>query len=495
MKAMMVVGTTSHAGKSFLTTAICRILARRGWHVTPFKGQNMALNAYVTTTGGEMGYAQAVQAWAAGINPRVEMNPILLKPQGNMTSQVILGGKAVGITTATEYYEKYFERGWQVITKSLERLAVEYDFVVCEGAGSPAEINLKHRDLTNMRIAKHLNAPTILVVDIDRGGAFAHVVGTLQLLDELERSLIKGIVINKFRGQRSLLDSGIEWLENYTGIPVLGVIPWREISFSAEDSLDLLERQSLTTPKDINITVLRLPHIANFTDFEPLDAEKTVSVKYIDLQENLGYPDAVIIPGSKTTINDLIALHESGMAKQLQNYVEAGGVILGICGGFQILGEMVFDPDQLEGENESYSGLKLLPIETVITPEKIVRQRQTSSVYPHAGFPIMGYEIHQGITRLPKNKNNPIKTTLHGLFDDASLGFVNENQSVWGCYLHGIFDNGAWRRTWLNYLRNRRGLSSLPTGIANYREQREANLDKIADLVEEFLDLTPLLNN
>jgi adenosylcobyric acid synthase len=186
--------------------------------------------------------------------------------------------------------------------------------------------------------------------------------------------------------------------------------------FSAEDSLDLLERQSLTTPKDINITVLRLPHIANFTDFEPLDAEKTVSVKYIDLQENLGYPDAVIIPGSKTTINDLIALHGKWNGQTITNYVEAGGVILGICGGFQILGEMVFDPDQLEGENESYSGLKLLPIETVITPEKIVRQRQTSSVYPHAGFPIMGYEIHQGITRLPKNKNNPIKTTLHGLF-------------------------------------------------------------------------------
>lgn len=303
----------------------------------------MALNAYVTTTGGEIGYAQAVQAWAAGINPRVEMNPILLKPQGNMTSQVILGGKAAGITTATNYYEQYFDKGWNMIVHSLERLAVEYDFVVCEGAGSPAEINLKHRDLTNMRVAKYLNAPTLLVVDIDRGGAFAHVVGTLQLLDESERALIKGIVINKFRGQRSLLDSGIEWLENYTGIPVLGVIPWREISFSAEDSLDLLERRR-KEQKEINVTILRLPHIANFTDFEPLDAEKTVSISYLDLNEPLGYPDAVIIPGSKTTINDLIALHESGIAKQLQDYVAAGGIVLGICGGFQMLGEMVFDP-------------------------------------------------------------------------------------------------------------------------------------------------------
>ncbi len=494
MKAMMVVGTTSHAGKSFITTAICRILARRGWHVTPFKGQNMALNAYVTTSGGEIGYAQAVQAWAAGINPRVEMNPILLKPQGNMSSQVILGGKAAGITTAGDYYEKYFEKGWDIITQSLGRLAIEYDFVVCEGAGSPAEINLKHRDLTNMRVAQYLNAPTLLVVDIDRGGAFAHVVGTLQLLDELERALIKGIVINKFRGQRSLLDSGIEWLENYTGIPVLGVIPWREISFSSEDSLDLLERRR-KGEKEMNLTVLRLPHIANFTDFEPLDAEKTVSITYLDLYDNLGYPDAVIIPGSKTTINDLIALHETGMAKKLQDYVAAGGIILGICGGFQMLGEMVFDPDQLEGNNVSYPGLKLLPIETVITPEKIVRQRQTCSVYPYPGFPITGYEIHQGITRLPKNTTYPIRTTFQALFEDGSLGIVNDNQSVWGCYLHGIFDNGAWRRTWLNYLRNRRGLSSLPTGIANYREQREAILDKLADLVEEFVDLKPLLNN
>ncbi len=490
----MVVGTTSHAGKSFLTTAICRILARRGWHVTPFKGQNMALNAYVTITGGEIGYAQAVQAWAAGINPRVEMNPILLKPQGNMTSQVILGGKAAGITTATDYYQQYFEKGWDAIVQSLERLAIEYDFVVCEGAGSPAEINLKHRDLTNMRVAKYLNAPTLLVVDIDRGGAFAHVVGTLQLLEESERALIKGIVINKFRGQRSLLDSGIEWLENYTGIPVLGVIPWQNIAFSAEDSLDLLERPS-REQKEINITVLKLPQISNFTDFEPLDAEKTVSITYLELQDNLGYPDAVIIPGSKTTINDLIALNTSGMAKKLQDYVAAGGIVLGICGGFQMLGEMVFDPDQLEGENISYQGLKLLPIETVITPEKIVRQRQTCSVYPYPGFPIMGYEIHQGISRLPENRMQVIKTTIHDLFEDSSLGIVNDNQSVWGCYLHGIFDNGAWRRSWLNYLRNRRGLSSLPTGIPNYREQREVVLNQLADLVEEYIDLKPLLNN
>lgn len=218
----MVVGTTSHAGKSLLTAALCRILSRRGWRVAPFKGQNMALNAYVTNTGGEMGFSQAVQAWAAKVTPRVEMNPILLKPQGDMTSQVIILGLVAGKTTAAQYYEDYFDLGWQAIQESLTRLAAEFDLIVCEGAGSPAEINLKHRDLTNMRVARYLNANTLLVVDIDRGGAFAHVVGTLELLEPEERNLIKGVVINKFRGQRSLLDSGIKWLEEYTKIPVLG---------------------------------------------------------------------------------------------------------------------------------------------------------------------------------------------------------------------------------------------------------------------------------
>ncbi|NJN88700.1 MAG: cobyric acid synthase CobQ, partial [Leptolyngbyaceae cyanobacterium SL_7_1] len=262
MKAMMVVGTTSHAGKSLMTAAICRILSKKGWRVVPFKGQNMALNAYVTASGGEIGYAQAVQAWAAGVTPRVEMNPILLKPQGDMTSQVILKGKVAGRTSAAEYYEQFFDAGWQAIDESLTRLSEEFDVVVCEGAGSPAEINLKHRDLTNMRIAKHLNAPTLLVVDIDRGGAFAHVVGTLELLEPEERALVKGVIINKFRGQRSLLQSGIEWLENRTNIPVVGVIPWLDYLFPAEDSLSLLDRPGKAARSDLTIAVVRLPRIS-----------------------------------------------------------------------------------------------------------------------------------------------------------------------------------------------------------------------------------------
>ncbi|MBW4579967.1 MAG: cobyric acid synthase CobQ [Tildeniella nuda ZEHNDER 1965/U140] len=487
MKAIMVVGTTSHAGKSLLTAAICRILSRRGWRVAPFKGQNMALNAYVTASGGEIGHAQAVQAWAAGIAPWVEMNPILLKPQGDMTSQVIIKGKAVGKVGAAEYYEQYFDVGWQAIEESLRRLGEEFDMLVCEGAGSPAEINLKHRDLTNMRIAKHLNAPTILVVDIDRGGAFAHVVGTLELLDPDERALIKGVVINKFRGQRSLLQSGIDWLEERTGIPVIGVIPWLDQSFPAEDSLSLIDGRSSNPTGDLNIAVVRLPRISNFTDFDPLESEDTVSVKYISPKQSLGHPDAVIIPGSKTTIADLIVLHKTGMAEEIQNYVAAGGTVLGICGGYQMLGKILADPEGIEGHEGRYKGLGLLPLKTVIAGQKVARQRLVTSNFPQEGLPVAGYEIHQGRTRLIEGEN------IQQLFDDPNLGVVDDTQSVWGAYLHGLFDNGPWRRAWLNRLRQQRGLKSLPTGVPNYREQRELMLNALADAVEPHLNLTTVL--
>jgi adenosylcobyric acid synthase len=490
MKSIMVVGTTSHAGKSLITTAICRILSRRGWRVAPFKGQNMALNAYVTANGGEIGYAQAVQAWSAGVTPLVEMNPILLKPQGDMTSQVILKGKAVGQVSARDYYEQYFELGWRTIQESLKQLETEFDLLVCEGAGSPAEINLKHRDLTNMRVAKYLNAPTLLVVDIDRGGAFAHVIGTLELLEPDERALVKGVVINKFRGQLSILEPGIKWLEERTGIPVVGVIPYLEQVFPAEDSLDLLERKSYKSQAELNIAVIRLPRIANFTDFDPLESEPTVSVKYLSPKQDLGHPDAVIIPGTKTTIADLMLLQKSGMAEAIQNYAASGGTVLGICGGFQMLGQMVADPEGVEGQAGRYPGLNLLPMKTVITGQKIARQRQVTSNYPQLGLPVNGFEIHQGRSRVEQPTD---KTVCQPLFDDVNLGLVDNCQSVWGTYLHGIFDNGPWRRAWLNRLRQQRGLKSLPTGVANYRDQREQILDSLATEVETHLDLTPFL--
>lgn len=494
MKAIMVVGTTSHAGKSLIVTALCRILSRRGWRVAPFKGQNMALNAYVTPNGGEIGHAQAVQAWAAGVMPSVEMNPILLKPQGDMTSQVILMGKAVGQVSASDYYEQYFTQGWQAIEASLRHLTNEFDLIVCEGAGSPAEINLKHRDLTNMRVALHLNAPTLLVVDIDRGGAFAHVVGTLELLEPEERALIKGVVINKFRGQRSLLQSGITWLEERTGIPVVGVIPWMEELFPAEDSLDLLDRNSKKKPgSELTIAVIRLPRISNFTDFDPLEAEASVTVKYLAPTQSLGHPDAVILPGTKTTIADLMLLHKTGMAAEIQSYAAAGGTVLGICGGFQMLGKMLADPEGIEGQEGRYPGLDLLPLKTVITGNKIARQRLVSSNYPQVGLPVTGYEIHQGRSRLLDSEEGVKHSSYKPLFDDPGLGIVDTSKSVWGSYLHGLFDNGPWRRAWLNHLRQQRGLSSLPTGVANYREQREAVLNTLADTVEAHLDLSSVL--
>lgn len=447
----------------------------------------MALNSYVTNSGGEIGYAQAVQAWAAGVAPRVEMNPILLKPQGDMTSQVIVKGKAIGRTRAADYYEQYFDMGWQAITESLQRLREEFDLIVCEGAGSPAEINLKHRDLTNMRVATYLNAATILVVDIDRGGAFAHIIGTLELLEPNERALIKGIVINKFRGQRSLLEPGIQWLEERTGIPVIGVIPWMDRNFPSEDSLDLFEQRSNRNTGEINIGVIRLPRISNFTDFDPLEAESTVNLQYISPKERLGYPDAVIIPGSKTTIADMLVLQQTGMAEAIREYVAAGGTVLGICGGFQMLGQMLADPEGVEGEEGRFKGLDLLPIKTVIAGQKIARQRVVTSNFPRAGLPVAGYEIHHGRTTLVES------STTQPLFDDSNLGLVNLNQSVWGTYLHGLFDNGPWRRTWLNRLRQQRGIAALPNGIANYRDQREALLDDLAHQIEAHLDLKPIL--
>ncbi|NEQ49099.1 MAG: cobyric acid synthase CobQ [Leptolyngbya sp. SIO3F4] len=495
MKAIMVVGTTSHAGKSLLVTALCRMLSRRGWRVAPFKGQNMAPNAYVTSNGAEIGYPQAVQAWAAGVSPQAEMNPVLIKPQGNTTSQVIIKGRPVGQTTASQYHETYFESGWQAVQESLARLGQEFDLLICEGDGNPAEINIKPRDLANMKIAKALKAPTILVADIDRGGAFAHIIGTLELLDPEERSLVKGIIINKFRGQKSLLQKGIEWLEERTGIPVLGIVPWIDSASPAENSLSLMERPVEKHSAELNIAVIRLPRISNFTDFDPLEAEPSVNVRYLSPKDDLGHPDAVILPGTKTAIADLLILQRTGMAEAIQNYAAAGGTVLGICGGFQLMGQMLADPEGLEGQEGRFRGLSILPLRTVITQNKVARQRSVSSKYPQEGLPVNGYEIHHGRTQLvmtpeggdPGPKFQPI-------FDDRSLGIVDETESLWGTYLHGIFDNGPWRRAWLNRLRQQRGLGSLPTGIANYREQRDAMLNDLANTVEQYINLEPILS-
>jgi adenosylcobyric acid synthase len=490
MKAIMVVGTTSNAGKSLISTALCRLLSRRGWRVAPFKGQNTGGSSYITSSAGEIGYTQAVQAWAAGVTPWVEMNPVLLKTQSDGTSQIILKGRLAGRCTVPEFYDQFFEAGWQSITESLQRLSEEFDMVVCEGAGSPVEVPLIPRDLTNMRLARYLNAPTMLVSDIDRGGTFAHIVGTLDLMEPAERELVRGIVINKFRGDVAAIKPAIGWLEQKAGIPVLGVVPWMSSIFPAENSLSLFDQRRSPDKNDIQVAVLRLPRIANFTDFDPLEAEPSVTVRYLSLKGTLGHPDAVILPSSQTSIADLIALHKSGMAEQLQDYVAAGGTVLGICSGYQMMGRVLADPEGVEGQEGRFPGLKLLPMKTVIAGQKIARQRQVTSHYPQDGLPISGYEMHQGRSRVIEEEADGALA----LFDDPNLGMVDPTMAVWGTYLHGIFDNGPWRRSWLNRLRQQRGLQALPTGIANYREQREQMLDQLAEAIEPHLDLRPLLD-
>ena len=489
----MVVGTTSHAGKSLITAAICRLLVRQGFNVTPFKGQNMALNAYITADGKEMGHAQAVQAWAAKIEPRVEMNPILLKPQGDMTSQVIMMGEAVGRVQAADYYRDYFDRGWAAITNCLDKLADEFDYIVCEGAGSPAEINLKHRDLTNMRVASYLQANTVLVADIDRGGVFAHIVGTLELLEPEERALIKGFIINKFRGQRSLLESGITWLEERAGIPVIAVIPMLDQVFPAEDSLDLLERRSYKPNAETKIGVIRFPRISNFTDFDPLDGEPTVNLKYITKPDEISSCDAIVLPGSKTTIADLNWLQQTGMVTAITKFHANGGIIMGICGGFQMLGTIVSDPTGIEGIAGEYPGLNLLPLKTTITETKTTRQRTIITKYPHPDISIAGYEIHQGTTKW--HSDGAKIANYEQLFTDETLGIVDRDLTIWGTYLHGIFDNGKWRRNWLNQIRTRKNLSPLTNLVPEYASQRDEIFDRLADSIGEYLDLAPLMNS
>jgi adenosylcobyric acid synthase len=478
-KSLLVVATSSHAGKSLICTALCRIFKRHSYRVTPFKGQNMALNAYVGLDGGEIGYAQAVQAWAAGVEPSVWINPILLKPQGNMTSQVVIKGQAVATVSAQDYYKKFFDAGWQAVIEALDYLQNEYDVIVLEGAGSPAEVNLKHRDLTNMRLATHLNCPAILVADIDRGGALAHVVGTLQLLDPEERALVKGLVINKFRGSLDLLQPGLDWLEEYTGIPVVGVIPWFESALPAEDSVSLLDTRASKREAELEIAVIRYPRISNFTDFDALEAEPSVRVRYVPMQGALGAPDAVILPGSKATITDLAALKTSGLAQQLQDFAKSGGMVLGICGGWQMLGQKIQDLEGLEGMPGIFEGLHLIPMDTVFEDKKITRQVQTVTL---EGDPIEGYEIHQG--------RSSLDTSAESLFADPAFGAKMGN--ITGTYLHGLLDNHAWRRTWLNSLRRPKNLPPLPLLSGHYRMQREALFDDLAVLVETHLDIPQL---
>ena len=498
-KPIMVLGTSSGAGKSLTVTAICRILKNLGEEPIPFKGQNMSNNAWVDWEGGEMAYSQALQAFACGIIPSSEMNPILLKPQGNSTSEVIHLGKSIGITSAKNYYKDWFIPGWEVIKKSLESIYERNPNcrLIIEGAGSPVEMNLIHRDLTNLRVAKYLNANCILVTDIERGGVFAQIIGTLELMQPEEKKLIKGIIINRFRGDLSLFEEGKKWIESRTQIPVIGIIPWLNDSFPPEDSLDLLEKKSRFKNPDINVGIIKLPSISNFSDFDPLENEESILIEWIKEPNSLKHFDLLIIPGSKQTIKDQIFLEDSGLLKNIKEYSKTNGNIFGICGGLQMLGTYLEDPFFKEGskenENQIIKGIGLMPLRTIFHKNKITRQITSKSIWPSFAE-INGFEIHNGITKQDRNQTN---LKIKPIFKDIDLGWYTENNyggTIAGTYIHGIFENDKWRCQYLNLIRKGKNLPLPDKKTKSYKIKRESIIDNLANAFDENLNLTSFLN-
>ncbi|MFZ6026284.1 MAG: cobyric acid synthase [Chloroflexota bacterium] len=489
-KTLMIQGSSSSAGKSLLATALCRIYARRGLRVAPFKAQNMSNNAAVCADGGEIGRAQALQAAAAGIAPSVAMNPVLIKPEADARAQVVIDGKPWNTFQAKTYYEKK-DILWEHVTGALDRLRADYDLVIIEGAGSPAELNLKRSDIVNMAVAAYARAPVLLVGDIDRGGIFAQLLGTLWLLEPEERALVSGFVVNKFRGDLSLFVDGIQILEQKGNLPVLGVVPYlKGLNLPDEDAVSVEEALFTTPPKDVSATdiaVLALPRIANFDDFDPLKAEPHVHVRYVSSAGELGAPDAVIIPGTKSTIADLEWIEQSGLAQAVKQFARAGGAVVGICGGYQMLGERIDDTHHVESPWDSITGLNLLPIKTEFSPEKATSQTQALIQCQQGwmaqlnGMLISGYEIHAGETpslspwlTITRRNNNPVH---------IPDGSTSSDGRVWGCYVHGIFANDAFRYAWLDSLGWQDDKRSLSQAKAF-----EASLNALADAVEGALD-------
>lgn len=498
-KTIMLQGTSSHVGKSILTTALCRIFRQDGFAVAPFKAQNMALNSYVTKTGGEMGRAQVAQAEAAGLDPVVEMNPVLLKPTGNSCSQVILMGRPVGTMSAREYHTQYSLTALGVIKECLEKLHNQFDVIVIEGAGSPAEVNLKANDIVNMRIAKLAPAPVLLIADIDRGGALASVVGTLELLEPDERELVQGIIINKFRGDISLLKPALDFLEQKTGKPVIGVIPHLDnLGIDDEDSVSLDDKQTVQKG-EIEIVVMRTPKISNFTDFDALAAEEDVVVRFIKQGDPIGNPDLIILPGSKNTTEDLLYLRQHGYDQEIAKLANNGVPVVGICGGYQMLGHEIHDPEHTESSFDKVDGLRLLPVSTTFEQDKITHQvTATCSRHAFLGLAyddndLTGYEIHMGRTEFLEPVSHAFTITSRSGEQCASAdGVVRNDGLVMGTYLHGIFDNNQYRRAVINALRERKGLAPL-AHILNVKESKEASYDRLAEVVRQNMNME-LLN-
>ncbi len=486
--AIMIQGTGSHVGKSLLTAALCRIFKQDGYRVLPFKAQNMSNNAYVTTEGGEIGRAQAEQAFACGIEPSALVNPILLKPTTDVGSQVIVLGKAVGTMTAQEYQE-FKPQLRSTVTDALRKLMEHADILVIEGAGSPAEINLKAGDLVNMWVAQQARANVLLVGDIDRGGVFAHLVGTMELLDTEDRGLVRGFIINKFRGDPTLLESGIQWLEARYGLPVVGVIPYfQDVELLEEDSVPEQTRSRHSPNGHIRIEVVHLPRISNFTDFAPLEREPDVHLRYIDRPSLDSLPDCLILPGSKSTIADLACIRERGFGDYVQRCAIAGREILGICGGFQMLCQQILDPDHVEATVSTAEGLGLLPAIMVFEQDKVVAQAR--GVHLESGLPVAGYEIHMGRIQETSGAHPVFKMTVEQAVTEYD-GLQSPDGRIWGTHVHGLFETDAFRRWWLNRIRQRKGLSPLPAGATS---RPEDVYDRLAAAVRPHLKLQAIYN-
>lgn len=483
-RALMMLGTHSNAGKSLLATAFCRILARRGMRVAPFKAQNMSNNAGVTPEGGEMGRAQIVQAEAAGIFAHTDMNPVLLKPEGNRRSQIVLNGKIEGRIEAGNWL-KTKERLWGEVTAAYDRLSSRYDVVVLEGAGSPAEINLKAGDIVNLRMARHAGAPCLLVGDIDRGGVFAALAGTMLLLEPEERQQIGGFLINRFRGDPALLGDGLEMLRGRAfGVPTLGVIPYvPDLRIADEDAVTLERDRSTAAPLavgQLDVAVIHLPRIANFDEFDALEAEPGVRLRYVTRAQDLGSPAAVVVPGTKATLADLAWLRERGLDDAIEAAHGRGAQVVGICGGYQMAGERLDDPLGMEGEpGGQAAGLGLLPVATEFLAQKETHQ---ALMRLEDGEAVRGYEIHTGDSRVRKGVERfGVIVERSGGAVRVPDGAIAGDGSVWGSYLHGLFENDGFRHRWL------RGLGWAGPVVAT-TALREREYDRVADAVEEVVD-------
>ena len=484
-KVIMVQGTMSNAGKSFLVAGLCRVFMQDGYRTAPFKSQNMALNSYITKDGLEIGRAQAMQAEAAGIEPTVEMNPILLKPTSNVGSQVIVNGEVLGNMKAMDYYANKKQLVPE-IEKAFEKLSEEYDIIVIGGAGSPAEINLKENDIVNMGMARIAKAPVLLCGDIDRGGVFASLYGTVKLLEDEEQSMIKGLIINKFRGDVEILKPGLQMIEEKTGIPVVGVVPLTPLDIDDEDSLS--DRLTHTGQKGgIDLAVIRLPHISNFTDFNVFERMDGVSLRYVGSAGELGTPDLIFLPGTKNTMDDLTWLRESGMETAVLRCAEQKVPVVGICGGYQMLGELLEDPDGVE-HGGSMRGMGLLHTKTVFSRAKTRTQIQgrvntVSICGEFAGREVQGYEIHMGRTE----KTGDCQETIY-LEDGRLDGLSNPEGTVFGTYLHGIFDYGDLAAMTVSRLMRRKGIDPKNWHF-DPEEHKRREYDKLADLVRNSLDM------